>query len=227
MVRRPKRQIAAAWFVQRPEALETLRQRLRERFPNLHAIVREGVVELIGSLPILHEGKELDRYSLRIALADNHPFGPAKVFETALRIPREADKWHVNPDGSLCIGVPEQVWPSSKRPLDIAQFLDGPVRTFLLRNSLIAMGGEWTPGEWAHGAAGIIDFYARKLDVSDRQALVQCMEHIAALFLKGHWDCPCGSGKRLRNCHGPALRECREQFSEEAVIYSLSIVRRS
>jgi len=29
--------------------------------------------------------------------------------------------------------------------------------------------------------------------------------------LKGHWQCPCGSGKRLRKCHLQALIELRSK----------------
>ncbi|WP_167434446.1 SEC-C metal-binding domain-containing protein [Mesorhizobium helmanticense] len=28
--------------------------------------------------------------------------------------------------------------------------------------------------------------------------------------VKGHWPCPCGSGKNLRNCHDDRVRQLRQ-----------------
>jgi hypothetical protein len=225
MVRSNKKKIKRPWFEHNPAALQHVREVLRTNFPNLHALVDGGRVIIRGSMPIMHEGKELDRYQLKIVLPDDHPHGPVAVYETAKRIPKKADDWHVNPDGSLCLGVPEQVWPSRSKPLDLVAFLNGPVRSFLLRNSIIARGGEWPHGEWDHGAEGIFQYYEERIGISDRAAIIEFMKCLIHPSPKGHWGCPCGSGERLRHCHRDLVQKLREEIPTEALNYSLKIIQ--
>ncbi len=224
MVRSKSKKISRPWFEQNPAALRLVRDALREKFPNLHALVDDGRVFIRGTMAIMHDGKELDRYQLEIVLPDNHPHGPLAVYETAKRIPRKADDWHVNPDGSLCLGVPEQVWPSKNMPLEFVEFLNGPVRSFLLRNSIVERGGEWPYGEWDHGADGIFQYYRELIGIYDRTTIVEFMKCITHPNPKGHWDCPCGSGLRLRSCHHDLVWKLRAELPVEAVRYSLSLI---
>jgi hypothetical protein len=32
------------------------------------------------------------------------------------------------------------------------------------------------------------------------------LDYLGKDEVKGHWECPCGSGQRLRNCHADYLR---------------------
>ena len=34
---------------------------------------------------------------------------------------------------------------------------------------------------------------------------------------RGHHDCPCGSGRKVRVCHGPALRDLHDHHTPETV----------
>ena len=226
MVRsRKKRKLKRPWFERSPGAFVRLCNQVREQFPNLHVMVEEGKVIVRGSMPIVHKGKELDRYNIKIELSDDYPFGPAKVFETRKRIPRKADDWHVNLDGSLCVGVPEQIWPSQYRPFKLVEFLNGPLRSFLLRNSIIERGGTWPHGEWSHGSEGIYQYYEEKLGVSDRATIRRFMECLSKPNPKGHWDCPCGDGKRIRDCHYDLICTLSNELPVEAVRYSLRMVQ--
>lgn len=226
MVRSKKKQtIRRPWFERHPGALDRLCHEVRDQFPNLHVLVEDTQVVVRGSIPVIHDGKELDRYNLAMHLSDDHPYGPALVYETGNRIPKKADDWHANLDGSLCIGVPEQVWPSRHRPLNLVKFLNGPVRTFLLRNSIIERGGVWPHGEWSHGAEGIYQYYEEKIGVPDRVAIRRFMECLAKPNPKGHWDCPCGSGMKIRNCHRDLICSLSKEFPIEAVRYSLAVVQ--
>ena len=165
----------------------------------------------------------MDCYRIEVVLASDHPHAPPVVYETGYRIPRVSDR-HVNQGvnvGSLCLGVPEEIWGFVSSGLDIGTFLDGPVRSFLVGNSLVERGEPWPSGEWAHGAAGICRFYEQQIGIGDPEGVRRLLEYLERPRIKGHWPCPCGSGAKLRNCHMRPVLELQKRLPQKGVRESL------
>lgn len=194
------------WFEQEPEAYEALRRMLIEKYPTLHARKSDGAVFIKGTLGISHEGVEVDRYSLELRLPDNYPRSLPTVWETAERIPREIDR-HVYPNGALCLGVAEELWLAMNGDFSLDTVLDIPVRNFLIGNSLVEQGQPWPSGDRSHGLPGILEFYASLLGTKDERSLLRFLVSLLREKVKGHWPCPCGSGRILRKCHMDGMRQ--------------------
>jgi hypothetical protein len=77
----------------------------------------------------------------------------------------------------------------------------------------------------AHGADGIRAFYAELLGTGDMNVIRGYLACLAAKKVKGHWECPCGSGKRLRECHGTRVLDLRKKISTADASASLSYLR--
>ena len=154
-----RRDIKLAWFVRTPEAFETLLSTLRVKYSTLHADESDGKIIVRGSLPISYEGEDLDWYFIEVSLPDDYPSSPPAVREVGGRIPHNLLNRHVNADGTLCLGVAEDMWIKWGGKFDISNFLEGPVRTFLIGSSLVENGKAWPHGERSHGAAGVCEFY--------------------------------------------------------------------
>lgn len=176
---------------------------LRRRYPGL-SLVAEDVIE--GVYDVSHDGVWLTSYLLRIEISESYPIVAPRIFEIGGRIPRTLDH-HVNSDGSLCLGVPEELWVALGGEWELGAVLDGPVRSFLIGVTSKLQGGAWPYGERAHGAEGLCQFYASFIGTADPERVIELLKMLARDKLKGHWDCPCGSGLRLRNCHGAAVAE--------------------
>ncbi|MFX8778197.1 hypothetical protein ABTM50_20220, partial [Acinetobacter baumannii] len=86
-----------------------------------------------------------DRYRIDIVLDDDHPARPPRVWETGGRIPRTPDR-HVFVDGALCLGTPLALWIALQGDFSLSRVLDGPVRNFLIGNSLVEQGEAWPHG---------------------------------------------------------------------------------
>ena len=57
-------------------------------------------------------------------------------------------------------------------------------------------------GELPHGPKGLEDAYADALGIPNKKKdLIYHLRLLSQDWPKGHWLCPCGSGKPLRNCH--------------------------
>jgi len=56
----------------------------------------------------MFEGQVLDRYSVELQLARNHPAGLPVVRETGGRIPRHIDRHLLAADGTACVLLPDE-----------------------------------------------------------------------------------------------------------------------
>ncbi len=200
-----------AWHERDLVAFDREKAEVAQVYPHLHFSVLEGQVRISGSLEIKEGSKILDRFSIEIQLPQDYPEGVPVVFETAGRIPRTLDR-HCYETGASCLFLPEErwrVWPKGKSLLD---FIDGPVRNYFIGQAVFERDGVWPFGQWDHGLYGRKQFYQEIFDTDDLVKVKKYFELLAAKRVKGHWDCPCGSGKRIRDCHFEMVRNLRDKI---------------
>lgn len=187
-------------------------------YPDLRLVVETGRPLLRGSFPVSHEGEEIDRFLIEVTFPDGEAL-PA-VREVGGRIPREADR-HVTPStGEICTDVPELILLRGKPSL--VEFLDGPVRNFFLSQIIFESTGKWQFGQWDHGKDGLLEAYTELLGVSGEVQIKAYLDYLARKNPpKGHWTCPCGSTKRLRDCHGRQVTELRDRISHRIAASAL------
>lgn len=179
---------------------------LRERHPGLVFVEGEAGRWVQGTYDLTHDGTWIASYLLRIDLPDLYRFALPTVQEIGGRIPK-SDAYHVNADGSLCLGVPEELWIELGGRFDLHDVVDGPLRTFLLGATNKLKGRDWPYGERPHGACGLSQWYGRVIGSSDPVHVLELVQILTAPSIKGHWMCPCGSGRELRKCHGDTIRQ--------------------
>jgi hypothetical protein len=200
-----------AWHKAESDALEKVKSRIAERFPDLRVSKEGDVVFLRGSFPIIHEGEILDRYEIELEIPPDLGDSIPKLRETGGRIPRNVNR-HMDPaTGDACPVVPEE-WLLHAACGSVISFLTGPVRNFFIGQSLVEQGEPWPFGERSHGRAGLLEYYEELFETTDSAAMVRYLECLSRDGLKGHWDCPCGSGERLRDCHLEQLRTLRRKM---------------
>lgn len=180
------------------------------KYPDLTVGKSGTKVYIRGAFPIVHEGRVLDRYQIEIEWSDSDIDVPL-VRETAGRIPWIADR-HMSQGGLACLFVPEEWLMRPREERVLIRYLDGPVRNFFLWQSLVEQGESAPWGERAHGVPGLIEAYGDMLEMEGESAIRQCLEYLSKEEVKGHWACPCGSGKRIRHCHREHLRNLRSRI---------------
>jgi hypothetical protein len=121
--------------------------------------------------------------------------------------------------------LPDERWRAWPVGSSLVDFLDGPVRNFFIGQSLVERGDPWPFGQWGHGIDGIREYYEDLLATSDTDVIRRYMECLSAKKIKGHWPCPCGNGKRLRDCHMDALLDLREKIARKDALASLKYFR--
>jgi hypothetical protein len=181
-------------------------QEIRERYPDLRVILQGDHIVLRGSFPLVHEGDVLERYVLEICIPPAFPDAEPVVREIGGRIPQTVDR-HVDTNGTLCVLVPED-WFLYPDP-SVRSYLDGPLRSFLIGDTLVARGLPRPFGERAHYSKGLLEAYGDMVGSTEPAAIRTYLEYLGKDKVKGHWACPCGSGQRLRNCHADHVRILR------------------
>jgi len=95
---------------------------------------------------------------------------------------------------------------------DFESYLCGPVTSYFVSQSVFEITGEWPFGEQGHETEDIAATYAEALGLKDGADHRGLLRLLTAPFLSGNPLCPCGSRKRLRDCHWKWLRERRRRI---------------
>lgn len=188
------------------ETLDSVRATLARGYPTLAVHNNNTTAYIEGVIQLEREGLCFESFLVRIDLPGGYPHELPRVFEIGGRIPRNSDH-HVNRDGSLCLGVPDQLWLEMKGSFEIRPFIERLLCPFLIGISEKLRTGKWPGVERSHGANGICEFYGTFIDTASPTHVMTLLRLLEKKNLKGHWQCPCGSGKVLRHCHGHSIRD--------------------
>lgn len=174
--------------------------------PELSAEGRDGYIAVRGKFVVRDDAGPLDSFEVCMAIPLDFPFGEPLVWEVGGRIPRIADRHVFEKDGNLCLGVWE-AWLAKTPSVSFAAYMDGPVADYFFGQSLVDIEQPWPFGERDHGLPGVLDAYGEVLGLdADLEAIKSYLLSLASRSLKGHHRCPCGSGRRVRDCHWDQVR---------------------
>jgi hypothetical protein len=214
------------WHQTNREAFANLQERVGWDYPNLHFHERDGHLILTGTFPIADGDRVLDRYQVEVAIPDSGPSTDTPlVREIGGRIPSDDADHHMT-KGTACLFVPEDFWYRHPDGMDLLAFLNGPMRAFFIGQSLVERGEPWPWGTRPHGNEGIGDFYGEFLGTTDLARVKACVKLLVANKLRGHKSCPCGSGRKVRDCHLFTLQQLRTRIPRRMFLESLRRLRR-
>lgn len=173
-----------------------------------------AIVSGIHRLSILESQRYLD-YRIAIVLPDNYPKIVPTMFCNDKKLPIGNIDRHIMSDGSACLGVIAEIsqkWCSNPR---IVPFLDEIVSPFLVWQAYYDAHEQPPPwGQRSHYGEGILEFYSEILELPNEPNIVEFMKLLARKNNpKGHEECPCGSGKKLRDCHHKNVSKAHESIA--------------
>jgi hypothetical protein len=175
--------------------------------------VVQGMLEFSAT----YEGAGMnDLFHIELTITKDYPNIPPIAKEIGGRIPKE---FHKFPDGSLCLGAPLEVRTKFTKNPSLLGFVNEQVIPFLFSFCYFQQHGRMPFGELSHGGKGILEYYAQLFNVTSEITTVELLKILAENNYKGHHDCPCGSGKRIRNCHGRLLLNINSYQSQTEFLY--------
>ncbi len=191
-----------------------------------HSLKYESAV-VVGTCSLTGPGNMvLAEYKLALVLPSDYPkkFPVMYGNDPELMI-GDIDR-HIMADGSACLGVTGEIamrWQSKRT---VVRFLKDFVAPFLVWQAYYDTF-RWPPewGERSHLGAGILEFYSELLDRPNDDGLFDFIELLARPNKpKGHEICPCGSWKRLRDCHRELVYATRLKVLSSAARYDQHVL---
>jgi hypothetical protein len=185
---------------------------LKEQFPTLDLVLDRDrkSASIRGKLFVAPD----IGYTVLLELPDDYPIGIPILRCDAHEIPWKADR-HVNAQtGEACLCVRSEYriyWPFGA---SVRVFIQRLVAPYFAGQFYYDINGCWpSSGYRSHGAPGIIEAY-RDLAAPLGAVSIETIQRLMRLLSRkgdpqGHELCPCGSGERLRKCHGEAVRRMR------------------
>lgn len=166
----------------------------------------------------------LAEFDIMILVPSDFPKREPVVWETAGKLPNDIDR-HTYSNSACCTCVwPE--WLATNPHPTMRSFLEGPVYNFFLSQLYFETFETWPFGEREHGVDGVVQAVATVLE-TERLTLDEAVGYLRVLSArhpKGHFECPCGSGKKLRACHFDYLGELRARLAPEPATKFLRIL---
>jgi hypothetical protein len=180
---------------------------------SLIASIEDDAVVLRGEFIVSGISGPFDHFSIEIHFPDGYPDTEPKVFETGGRIARIADRHIYESSGRCCTCVWEE-WLSRNSAPTLFDFLCGPVNDFLVSQCYFEAHGTWPYGDRSHGNLGVFEAACDLLGIEPNvEVSLRMLMYLAGDHLKGHMPCPCGNGKRFRDCHRNSLNETAKRIT--------------
>ena len=200
---------------------------LRESHKGL-ALVAETERETVLSGPLPFEASA-DGYAsitasfeIDLLIPSLYPDDLPRVRETGGKI--DGSYEHVYTDGTSCLAVPIAKRLIFSRQPSLLGFVNNLVIPYFYGYCHWKEHGEHPFGEQKHGVEGIVRHYVDTLELVDEVAALAVVLFLFEYGYRGHHDCPCGSGLKVRKCHGPILRDFHRHHTPETLRYDLQKV---
>lgn len=106
----------------------------------------------------------------------------------------------------------------------ICSFIEKYILPYLYTYRFYKEYGIYPYGERSHGTMGDLEYLKDLFGVNDWKQVFDIMIFVIRFPYRGHLLCPCGSGEKIRNCHGNVLRKVMDaKLQDEFILILLEI----
>ena len=148
-------------------------------------------------------------YRIKIHVPWNFPLFPPTIWETNGKIPVDGVFEHFlrDSDNALCLGASCDLFSLLEQNPTIAEFVDQILPSYLYAAKYFYRYGTVPQyGERPHGLEGTTQAYKERYNAQDDELLIELLSMLVKIKpYRGHTLCPCGSERKLRDCHGKQL----------------------
>lgn len=172
----------------------------------------EGVFEFRAHHP--DHGRVEDRFEIRIDLPRLYPRELPRVREIGGQIPPH-ESYHVNPDGTLCLGSDLRLLDQVHRDPSLPTFASEVLVPWFFATSIRLDGGAYVFGELAHGGKGLLDDYQALFGLDSPDQVREAVRLVSTRHrVANKRPCPCGCGRRLGRCDFRFQLSSRRKFAD-------------
>jgi len=183
-------------------------KRLQEVCPKLEMAVSNGPPGWVitGDLDICDgNGMYWDTFAIGVFFASSYPYTVPVVYERSTIIPRELG-WHMSPEGECCVDVSHRLILAARKGLRLFEYMNDKLYPYFANQLHRIHKGVYAGEEWGHHFDGIVQFYREQMQIEQPELAISLIKRVMNQnYPPPGKPCPCGSGKKLKYCHAPAI----------------------
>ena len=186
-------------------------QELAIRFPSLRfKLDDDGCADVSGTFEVA----PAVGYTTKLEIPKRYPHDIPILHCDPAEIPWELDRHVITTNGHACLCARSEYRLHWGENGSLSDFIERLVRPFFVGQFYFDTHGCWPPtGERSHGWKGIVEAYTELCAPFGDASSETILRLIRLLSRKhppqGHELCPCGSNRRLRDCHREAVAKLR------------------
>ncbi len=113
---------------------------------------------------------------------------------------------HRYKDGKICLATDFDQMLLFSESYSLSLWMERYVEPYLVIHDYYQRYSIFPNGDREHGSIGMLQAYQDYFD-TDFIASLRLLSYISQHVYRGHVPCPCGTDKKLRNCHGKKLQK--------------------
>lgn len=200
---------------------------VEDRFPKLNYFwnIKYKTWVITGELDICDtRGVYWNTFNIVIGVPQSYPYCVPILIEKSKLIPRDIN-WHISPEGICCLDVTHNLIAMSKMGINICSFITEKIYTYFANQLYKLTENKYAGKEYAHHLDGVIQYYIEEHNLQDKNAIVSLLKRIITKSSIGRNDsCPCGSGKKIKNCHQNSI-DTMKMFGNSRLLADLQNIQ--
>ena len=184
-----------------------------------HVTEKDGEIIVSGSLPFEASADGFETitsaFDIELIIPFDYPKNLPRAYEASGEIACEYE--HVFDDKKLCLAVPIEERLIFHQEPTLFGFVNRLLVPYLYGYCYWRKYKIHPFDESAHGTKGIVQYYCDKLKLDNEISVLAIISFLYEHGYRGHHLCPCGSGIKVRNCHGNTLREVINLHTEDTL----------
>lgn len=179
---------------------------IKDKFYDINVIEQDGEYIISGEIILDHiynDVRMTGTFCLEITMPRDYPLALPIVKETSNIIDKNYPHYYA--DGQLCLASNLELKLFFAHQPELCIFIDKYIIPYLYSYKFYEEYGVYPFGERSHGCIGDLEYLKELFSVDDWTKVFKIMSFILNSSYRGNLLCPCGSGKRLKKCHGNSI----------------------
>ncbi|MGF7012327.1 hypothetical protein M2145_001035 [Lachnospiraceae bacterium PF1-21] len=186
-------------------------KKFKDLYPEFKIENHKGMFVLTGELHLNHSYNEVimtDTYEIEITIPQLFPKHNPMIKELSGKV--KDSYHHLYSNKQFCLASNLELRIFFSKSVDLSLFINMFVIPYLYSYKYFETYGVLPYGERSHGVLGDLEFIKDKMHLESFDGVIGVIRFVMDHPYRGHFLCPCGSGKKLRLCHGEIVREIME-----------------
>lgn len=199
---------------------------LLAEFPSLAVKDKEAKhIHIGGSLDvdvIVCDEHISNQYAIEIEIPNDYPASLPVVKEVSERIDKAYP--HRYSDTSLCLATDVDMRVSLHPEYSLAEYVKKFVVPYFASYEYYGKYKVFPFGERSHDLKGTLEFYEDLFETTDFVEVYSLMYYTCMNKYRGHAQCPCNHGEKVRDCHGEKIKTLQGDGIIEFVKKDLALI---